>query len=82
MGHRKNQINLEKHQIEFSVLANFEWDGAIVRQSDRSQEQRCRAIGYLGERLHVVVFTDRGDIRRRISLRKANNRERREYAQA
>ncbi|MYC38355.1 MAG: BrnT family toxin [Chloroflexi bacterium] len=78
----KNRINLEKHQIDFSEVVNFEWDEAIVRRSDRSQEQRWRAIGYLGKRLHVVVFTDRGDVRRIISLRKAGNKERREYAQA
>ena len=78
----KNLINIEKHRIDFSEVVNFEWNEAVVRRSDRFQEQRWRAIGYLGERLHVVIFTDRGDIWRIISLRKASNKERREYAQA
>lgn len=78
----KNRINIERHQIDFSEVGNFEWDEAVVRRSDRYQEQRWIAIGYLGERLHVVVFTDRGDIRRIISLRIASNSERGEYAEA
>jgi uncharacterized DUF497 family protein len=41
-------------------------------------------IGYAlqGERLYCVVFTDRGTVRRIISLRKANNREIMRYVQA
>ena len=78
----KNRINLDKQRIDFPEIVNFEWNEAIVRRSDRFQEQRWRAIGYLGEGRHVVVFTDRGDMRRIISIRKASNKERREYAQA
>jgi len=39
-------------------------------------------IGYapIGERVFCVVFTDRGDQRRIISLRKANAREVKRYA--
>jgi uncharacterized DUF497 family protein len=32
------------------------------------------AIGYIGDHLHVVVYVDRPDSRRIISLRKANLR--------
>ena len=78
----KNRVNLEKHKIDFSEVENFEWNTAVERRSDRFQEPRWVAIGYLGERLHVVVFTDRGEVRRIISLREASNKERREYAQA
>ena len=78
----KNQTNIEKHQIDFSEILDFEWDEAVVRRSDRFQEQRWLAIGYLGDRLIVVVFTDRGDIRRIFSVRVASNSERGEYAQA
>ena len=78
----KNRVNLEKHKIDFSKVENFEWNTAVERRSDRFQEPRWVAIGYLGERLHVVVFTDRGETRRIISLREASNKERREYAQA
>ena len=39
-------------------------------------------MGYIGSRLHVVVYTMRGTRRRVISLRKANSREVRKYAEA
>ncbi|WP_218567114.1 MULTISPECIES: BrnT family toxin [unclassified Pseudomonas] len=32
-------------------------------------------MGYIGDRLHVVVFTPRGDAVHVISFRKANKRE-------
>ena len=43
---------------------------------------RYAAIGYLVDRLHYVVFTERGERRRIISMRKANSREMRKYVQA
>ena len=45
-------------------------------------EPRTVCLGYIGLRLHMVVFTDRSAVRRIISLRKANAREVARYAQA
>ena len=45
-------------------------------------EDRMVALGYIGPRLHCVVFVDRPDGRRIISLRKANTREVKRYAEA
>ena len=42
-------------------------------------ELRHVAIGYIHGRLHVLVFTKRGQTVRVISLRKANKREERAY---
>jgi hypothetical protein len=39
-------------------------------------------FAYIGLRLYCVVFTDRDDVRRIISLRKANRREIAHYAAA
>lgn len=39
------------------------------------------AMGYIGQRLYVVVYVDRADSRRIISLRKANQREEKRYAE-
>ena len=39
-------------------------------------------LGYIGDRLHYVVYTMREGKYRIISLRKANPREIRQYAQA
>jgi len=41
-----------------------------------------RAIAYIGDRLHYVVYVDRAEVRRIISLRKANLREVKRYAEA
>ena len=38
-------------------------------------ERRYRALGYIGDRLHAVVFTPRAGKVHVISLRKANKRE-------
>jgi uncharacterized DUF497 family protein len=39
-------------------------------------------IAYIGLRLFVVVYVDRSEVRRIISLRKANRREINRYAEA
>lgn len=43
-------------------------------------EPRFEAKGYIGDRLHVMVFCLRADAVRVISLRKANKREEVSYA--
>ena len=78
----KNRANFERRRLDFSQVESFDWDNAVIRRSDRYLEPRWLAIGYLAGRLHVVVFTVRNGRCRIISLRVANNKERREYAQA
>ena len=52
----------------------------IVKDDRRDYgEGRQIAYGRIMGRLFVCVFTDRGDVRRIISLRKANSRERKAY---
>jgi uncharacterized DUF497 family protein len=48
---------------------------------EAKRETRITAIGYIGDRLHVAVFVDRDGSRRIISLRKANQREAKNYAE-
>ncbi len=60
----------------------FEWQTAAISPSPRRGEARYVALGYIGDRLHYVVYTMRGGKCRIISLRKANSREIRQYAQA
>lgn len=78
----KAQSNLEKHGIDFASVAQFEWDTAVFRRSDRHGETRLSAYGYMEKRIHSLAFTTRGDRIRIISFRKANVREERYYAQA
>ncbi len=77
----KRRENREKHGVDFASIVQFSWDTAIVERSDRYGEMRYAGVGYIGGRLHYVVFTDRGEATRIISLRRANAAERRGYAQ-
>ncbi len=78
----KNDANIAKHGVSLADSDGFEWGAAVVRIDTRHTygENRMTAIGYIGDRLHVAVFVDRGNVRRIISLRKANKREECFYA--
>ena len=78
----KNAANVRAGRPAFEIVEDFEWETAEIKSSDRQGEERWAAIGYWGNRLHHVVYTDRGDKRRIISLRRASTREEREYAEA
>ena len=80
----KNAINFSKHGVTLADAALLEWDTLWVRTDQRHDygEVRHIGIGYIGLRLYCVVFTDRGEDRRIISLRKANLREAAGYAKA
>ncbi|MBK8103515.1 MAG: BrnT family toxin [Cellvibrionales bacterium] len=80
----KDASNLAKHGVALTDALAFEWDTAICIPDTRQNygEPRVLAIGYIGLRLHTVVFVDREGVRRIISLRKANNREAKRYAKA
>lgn len=80
----KNESNIEKHGVSLAAAADFEWDEAMTWADDRKNygEARMSAIGYIGNRLFCVVYVDRNDVRRIISLRKANSREVKRYAEA
>lgn len=73
----KDEANTAKHGISLSAASEFEMAGAMVSADDRANygEDRFIAIGRLGSRLHVLIFTVRDGKIRAISLRKANTRE-------
>ncbi len=77
----KRLANLGKHGLDFADVAWIDWDTAHITPRFRSGEVRLVALGYLGGRLHSVVYVFRGANRRIISFRKANRREERIYAQ-
>ena len=76
--------NLAKHGVDFEQVEAFELDEAVIRKDGRAAygETRLVALGPLNGRLHVLVFTLRGEKIRVISLRKANSRERSHYDEA
>ena len=78
----KRRENWEKHGLDFESIQLFGWGTAVIERSDRYEEIRFGALGYIGDLLHYVVFTERNDVTRIISLRRANAIERRRYDQA
>jgi uncharacterized DUF497 family protein len=80
----KNGTNIDKHGVALAAATDFEWEEALTWIDARKDygEIRMCSIGYIGNRLHHVVYVDRDDVRRIISLRKANAREVERYAEA
>jgi len=80
----KDKANIEKHGVSLADASGFEWDDAVTWEDERKDynEARMCAIGYIGNRLYYVVYVDRDEARRIISLRKANMREVKRYAEA
>lgn len=80
----KNERNIRERGLSFDRAAKFDFATADVREDKRRDygEVRYRALGWLDNSLHALVFTIRGDRLRVISLRRANRTERRLYAKA
>lgn len=80
----KNPRNVLERGISFEDAENFEFETAVVATDDRQDygEIRELAVGFVGHRIHVLVFTMRGEACHVISLRKANKREIGAYVEA
>lgn len=83
----KDAANVAKHGVSLTEAAGFEWGSAVVWPDTRRDygEARMVALGYIGLRIMALVFVDRPPEepteRRIISLRKANSREVKRYAE-
>ncbi len=80
----KSAANIAKHGVSLADAALLYWDRALIRYDDRHDygETRMVAFGLIGSRLHIVVFVERNNTYRIISLSKANKREEAIYAKA
>jgi uncharacterized protein len=80
----KDRLNLEKHGLSLSLDKELDWDAALLWIDDRQDygETRILALAPKTEILYYVAFVDRADVRRIISLRRANRREVKRYVQA
>ena len=80
----KNAANIAKHGIDFEeTIAVF--DRPFYEQRDGRMdygEERLAVVGRIGERFLYVVYTWRGEKRRIISARRANEHERKAYRDA
>ena len=80
----KDDANLAKHGVSLALAAELDWEAALVWIDDRFEyaELRMIALAPKTKILYYVAFVDRGEVRRVISLRRANRREVRHYVQS
>jgi uncharacterized DUF497 family protein len=78
---KKDLANQEKHGISLAFARELEWDEALVWIDERFEYGEVRMIALAPETatLYYVAFVDRvqgrTEVRRIISLRRANRRE-------
>ena len=77
----KNAINIQKHGLSLADAEHIERNTLWAMIDTRQDYGEVRIIGYalIQSRLHAIVYTDRANERRIISLRKANKREVQNY---
>ena len=80
----KDGANIAKHGVSLALAAQIEWSDVLCAPDGRHDYGELREIGFavIAQRLYVVVFVQRGEVMRIISLRKANAREGKMYDQA
>lgn len=77
----KDAINRDKHGLSLGDVGRGDWTTAWIALDDRRDYGEVRWYAYLpiDGRVHVVVYTERGETTWIISLRRANPREVRRY---
>jgi uncharacterized protein len=79
----KDEVNLAKHGVSLALARQLDWDVALVWEDDRFSygEKRMVALAPATNTLYCVVFVDRGNTLRIISLRRAERREVKHYVE-
>jgi uncharacterized DUF497 family protein len=79
----KDAANPTKHGVSLSIAGVLDWEAALVWVDERSEYGETRMIALAPETrtLYYVAFVDRGEVRRVISLRRANRREVKYYVE-
>ena len=75
----KDAVNIAKHRLSLAAAVAMTDILDVADRRTEYGEQRFVAYGLIEGRLFACVWTPRGDVRRIISLRKANRREIRAY---
>jgi uncharacterized protein len=81
----KRESNLEKHGLDFVIAAEVFIDRQHLDEDSTRPEHgevRRKAIGRVGHLMVCVIYTDRNDVRRIISARRARRDERERYRQS
>ncbi|MFC3205197.1 BrnT family toxin [Aquamicrobium soli] len=81
VGREQGEVQQGQARDRFRGGAAFDFDTALYTIDDTMNygEERILAIGVVGARLHALVFTERGDVVRVISLRQATRSENRRF---
>jgi uncharacterized protein len=76
--------HLAKHGVSLGLAAELDWEAALVWVDDRFEyhELRMIALAPKSSIRYDVAFVERGEVRRPISLRRANRREVKRYVQS
>lgn len=79
----KDAVNQAKHGVSLALASELDWEAALAWIDDRFDydELRMIALAPKTHTLYYVAFVDRGEVRRIISLRRANRREVKHYVQ-
>ncbi len=79
----KDTTNVAKHGVSLALAGRLDWDAALVWVDDRFayDELRMIALAPEADTLYYVAFVDRGEVRRIISLRRAERREVKHYVE-
>jgi len=58
----KNERNIRQRGLSFELAEDFDFENAMYLEDSRKDygETRIRALGFIGDRLHALVFTMRG----------------------
>jgi uncharacterized DUF497 family protein len=80
----KDEANQAKHGVSLVMAVELDWEAALVWIDERFEynEMRMIALAPKTEILYYVAVVDRGATRRIISLRRANRREVKHYAES
>ena len=81
---QKDDTNKDKHGLSLEFASKLDWENSLVWIDERKDygESRMIALAPSTGTLYYVAFVDRDDIRRIISLRRANRREVKHYVQS
>ncbi len=79
----KDAANVTRHGVSLAVAGKLDWDAALVWIDDRFEYDEMRMIALAPETntLYYVAFVDRGEVRRIISMRRAERREVNHYVE-
>lgn len=79
----KDRLNRARHGLSLAFARKLIWEEALVWVDARYKYDEIRMIGLVpeGDTLYYVAFVDRGEIRRIISLRYAERKEIKHYAE-